>query len=56
MGIIYGTDIGNTLNGTVGADEIYGWLVPVSNTIEGLPTDSDTIFGREGNDTNGPIN
>ena len=50
MGIIYGTDIGNTLNGTVGADEIYGWLVPVSNTIEGLPTDSDTIFGREGND------
>ena len=49
INIVPGSDLGETLNGTTGRDEIYGY--GGDDTLNGLGGDFDTLYGGEGNDT-----
>lgn len=47
---IFGTNVSNTISGTAGADQIFGWLQTNPPGNEGPAADADTLYGGAGND------
>ena len=45
MAIVYGTNASNSLGGTAGDDQIFGWLQANPPGDEGPVTDAYSLFG-----------